>query len=154
MSDVNESWTFPVEFYFSVQFHMEGQPVTVSFTEASGLDAEFVLQETEQIGSDGVKILHPQSVKHGDIVLKRAVEPLSEKLSQWANKCLNFMENGFISPCDVVISLMNSKQEIVASWMCTRAYPKKWNLSTLDAQKSGLAIETMTLTYNLLVRKK
>lgn len=150
----NENWTFPVEFYFRVQFHLEGQPVTVSFAEVSGLDAEFVLKETEQVGSDGVKLLLPQSVKHGDITLKRAVESHSEKLSQWINKCFNFMDNGFISPCDVVISLMDSKQEIVASWMCTRAYPKKWNLGTLDALKSGLVIETMTLTYNRLERKK
>ena len=154
MPNNNGNWVSPVEFYFQVQFHLGSQPVTASFMEVSGLDVEITLQETNLMGSDGVKIKLPQAVTHGNITLKRALEPLSEKLSEWANKCLGFMMNGFISPCDMIISLMDSNQQAVASWVCTRAYPVKWNLATLDAQKSGLAIETMTIAYNLLERKK
>lgn len=121
--------------------------------EVNGLESEITLQESNLSGSDGVKVKLPQAVVHGNITLKRALEPTSEQFTSWVNKCFRFMENGFISPCDMIISLMDSQNQALASWTCTRAYPVKWNLGTLDAQKSGLAIETLVITYNILERK-
>lgn len=154
MSDKNANWAPPVDFFFQVQFHLGAQPETVSFMEVNGLESEITLQESNLSGSDGVKVKLPQAVVHGNITLKRALEPTSEQFTSWVNKCFRFMENGFISPCDMIISLMDSQNQALASWTCTRAYPVKWNLGTLDAQKSGLAIETLVITYNILERKK
>lgn len=150
----DNNWAPPVEFYFQVQFHLGSQRFTASFQEVSGLEQELKLQELSQAGDDGVKIRLPKEVVHGNITLKRALEPLTEDISNWVNKCFNYATNGFISPCNMVISLMDSGGKSVACWSCNHAFPIKWNLGTLDAQRSGLAIETMTITYNRLERKK
>lgn len=153
MGDAKPNWSPIMEFYFQVQFHFGSQHITASFQEISGLEQEIKFQELAQAGSDGVKIRLPKEVVHGNLTLKRALEPLSEEFSAWVNKCFNYATNGRITPCTMVISLMDSERKAVASWSCSHVFPTKWNLGTLDAQRSGLAIETMIMTYNRLERK-
>lgn len=150
----DQSWAPPVEFYFQVQFHLGSQRIAASFQEVSGLEQEIILQELNQVGDDGIKIKLPKEIVHGNIVLKRALEPVSEDLSAWVHKCFNYATDGHIKPCNLIIFLMDSKMNSVACWTCSHAYPTKWNLGTLNAEKSGLAIETMTINYNRLERKK
>lgn len=153
MSDVKLNWTPIVEFYFQVQFQFGSQHLTASFQEVSGLEQELKLQDLTQVGDDGVNIRLPKEVVHGNITLKRALEPLSEEFSNWVNKCFNYATDGRITPCNMIISLLDSERNSVACWACSHAFPTKWNLGTLDAQRSGLAIETLTITYNRLERK-
>lgn len=154
MTSKNNSWLPPVTFYFQVQFHWGSQHVSASFLEVSGLDQEMVIEESDLTGNDGAKIKLPKNVKQGDIILKRPVEPLDDKITKWVNDCFAFTVNGWISPCMLVIFLMNAERQSVACWTCSRAYPVKWGMGAFDAQKSELAVETLTLTYNYLERKK
>lgn len=153
MAAIKQNWVPFVDFYFQVQFHFGDQRLTASFQEVSGLEQEIMLQDLAQVGDDGVKIRLPKEVVHGNIVLKRALEPLSEEFSDWVNKCFNYATNGRIIPCNMVISLMDAERNSIACWSCSHAFPIKWSLGALDAQRSGLAIETMTITYNRLERK-
>lgn len=143
-----------MDFYFQVQFHLGSQHITASFSEVSGLDQEIVLQELNQAGDDGIKVKIPKEVTHGNITMKRALEPISEDLSAWVSRCFNYATNGRIEPCNLVISLLDSSANPLACWNCTHAYPIKWNLGTLNGTGNNLAIETMTITYNRLERKK
>ena len=154
MSHNNEQWVPPVEFYFQVQFHWGTEHISVSFMEVSGLDQQLVFQEITQSGDDGMRIKLPKEVKHGNIVLKRPLEPTPEKINEWINQCFSYMLDGWIEPCMLAISLINADNDVIAYWTCTRAFPIKWSLGDLNAQKSGLAFETLTLTYNRLERKK
>ena len=154
MAKSNDSWLPPVEFYFQVQFHWGSQHIGASFMEVSGLDQEMIIEDLSQAGDDGTKIKIPKEIKHGNIVLKRSLEPLDEKITAWVKSCFTYTMEGWISPCNLVIFLMNTKRQAVACWACSRAFPTKWNLGVLDAQKSGLAVETLTLTYNRMERKK
>lgn len=143
-----------MEFYFQVEFHLGSQRISASFQEVSGLEQEIVLEQVNPAGDEGLKIKLPKEISHGSIILKRALEPISEELSAWVKKCFDYANGGKITPCNLVVFLMDSKSKSVACWTCSNAYPIKWNLSALDAQKSGLAIETMTITYNRLERKE
>lgn len=154
MSKKDNSWIPPVEFYFQVEFHLGNQRIAASFQEISGLEQEMTLVDSKMVGNDGVKFKAPKEITHANITMKRALEPLSEDLSSWINRCFNYITDGYITPCNLVISLMDSESNSIACWACSHAYPIKWNLGILDAQKSGLAIETMTITYNRLERKK
>ncbi|WP_294141973.1 phage tail protein [uncultured Sanguibacteroides sp.] len=149
----NDSWIPPMAFYFQVQFHWGSQHIGASFMEVSGLDQEMVIEDLSQAGDDRM-IKLPKEIKHGNIVLKRSLEPLDEKITSWVKSCFSYSMNGRISPCNLVISLMDAGQQEVACWACSRAYPVKWDLGILDAQKSGLVVESLTLTYNRLERKK
>lgn len=144
----------PVEFYFQVQFHWGTRHAAASFMEVSGLNQEMVMQEVSQSGDDGQKIRLPMEVKHGDIMLKRPLEPLSDAITDWVKRCFSFAVDGRITPCTLVVFLMDARRHAVACWSCDRAYPVKWSLGTLDAKESGRAVETLTLTYKRLERKK
>lgn len=149
----HEDWSYPLGFIFHAEFQWGSDHAAASFMEISGLDQEMVFQETQQQGDDGAWLKLPRQVKHGNLVLKRPLEPLSEKITEWVKSCLAFSRNGWINPSLLVITLCNERGEVAASWECSRAFPIKWGLSALDSQKSGLAIETLTLNYNILERK-
>lgn len=154
MPQKDESWTPPVEFYFQVQFHFGNERISASFMEVSGLEQEIITKESDLFANDGTKIKLLKEISHGNITLKRSLEPISEKITTWVKQCFSYTENGRISPCMLVIFLMDSQRHAIACWACNHTYPIKWSLSALDAQKSGLAIETLTLTYNRIERKK
>lgn len=138
-TDIN--WTPIVAFYFSVSFQ-GGVQCTVSFSEVSGLELTREIDENRC----------PKNITHPNLVLKRAMQPLPEELSTWITKCTRF--NEWINTCNVIVSLMDEDDKIVASWECSNAYPKKWGLTPLLADKSGLVMETLELTYDILERKK
>jgi len=154
MTQGQKNWIPPVEFYFQVEFHFGTRHISASFMEVGGLEQEIITQEINQKGNDGLNIKLPKEIKCGNIILKRPLNPLSEEITAWVKRCFSFQTDGRIVPCSLIISLMDSQQQFVACWACSHAYPIKWSLGTLDAQKSGLAIETLTITYNLLERKE
>lgn len=154
MTQKNADWVPPVEFYFQVQFHRGTERFNASFMEVGGLEQELILQESDLGGNDGAKVKLPKGINHGNITLKRPLTPISEDITAWIKKCFSYSTGGMIIPCTLIIFLMDSSRQSVACWTCTQAYPIKWSLGALNAQKSGLAIETLTLTYNLIERKK
>lgn len=154
MAQKNAEWVPPVEFYFQVQFHQGTKRFDASFMEVGGLEQEIMLQESGSTGDNGTKMKLPKEISHANITLKRPLTPISEDITAWIKKCFSYSTEGMITPCTLIIFLMDSERHSVACWTCTHAYPVKWSLGVLDAQKSGLAIETLTLTYNLMERKK
>ncbi len=154
MSLVNGNWSLPVAFYFQVQFHWEGQGVSGSFMEVSGLGQEIVMDKFPQSGNDGIKLQLPQEVKPGNIILKRPITPLDEKIVEWVNECFRFAIDGWISPCVLTVCLMDERQESLARWTCSHVIPVKWDLGTLNSMENKLVIETLTMNYNLLERTK
>ena len=144
----------PVAFHFSVAFQGTSPPVAdMAFQEVSGLDREI---ETESVVEGGEnRFVHqlPKPAKHGNLKLKRAMTTAASGLVQW---CKTVIEGDFaepIKPKDIIVSLLDEDGKPVAVWSITNAYPVKWNLGAFDAMKNELAIETIELAYNTLVRK-
>ena len=153
MASDSNTWKPPVLFHFRVDFQWKvGDKASASFAEVDGLSQELVLDD-HTVKSD-LTPGHPKGVKPADIVLKRAIEPLNEKITAWLKDCFNFRDTGWIDTCTVIISLLNEKNEIVARWVGVRSIPVKWQIASLNASKSEIATETITLRHTQLIRNK
>lgn len=141
-------WNPPVQFHFMVIF--EGIPGSVSFAEVDGLDQELTLDDQMLQGSNVIGL--PNKVKFGDIVLKRALEPLSDMMNLWVQSSFTFMITGKVFPKSMTILLLDEKSVPVAGWLCYRALPIKWKLGTLKASESGILLESMTLRHSFMMR--
>ena len=142
MSANTNNWAPPVQFHFSVVFKLPSGDTAASFRSVSGIDQTLALQQQAQQGNNDLWL--PTGVSHSDIVLSRALEPLY--VSTWVNDCMSFKETDKkIEPCTLIISLLDEQKNPVASWECQRAVPHKCKLDDLNAESSGLAIESITI---------
>lgn len=127
-----------------------------SFAEVSGIGWNFITEE--KTGNENQKQKMLQGISYGNITLKRPVASLDDPFSKWVNSCLTLMllsgSKGWIrkKACDVIIKLLDANGKPLVGWACYYAYPMKYDVSSLNAEKSGLAMETVILTYNRLER--
>ena len=75
MSANTNNWALPVLFHFSVVFKLPSGDVIASFRTVSGIEQVLELQQQAQQGDSDLWL--PTGVSHSDIVLARALEPLS-----------------------------------------------------------------------------
>lgn len=149
MASDSNTWKPPVLFHFRVDFQWEGgDKASASFAEVDGLSQELVLAK----GEDNIEL--PEDVKYTDIILKRALEPINEDISLWINNAFRFKEGIKITPCTLLISLLDEQDNIVAQWTCEWTFPIKWSINPLNASESKVAIETITLRYRSLRRSE
>lgn len=154
MAGTTTPWTPPVAFYFRVVIQGSPKIPDTDFLEVSGLKVEMVVEDLREGGENGFVHHLPKEVKHGNLILKRALEPLDNALETWVKETL---EGGFmkkIKPRNLVIYLMDEKGKALRCWWCSNAYPVKWEVGSFNAQKNELAVETLELCYSLLERKK
>lgn len=150
MASGDNTWNPPVLFHFSVEFQWSEtkDKASASFAEVDGLSQELVFEK-----KNGNMEL-PSEVKMTDITLKRAIEPVNEKITVWVKNTFRFLYGAKIKPCTLLISLLDEKNKIVARWVCDRAFPVKWTVGPLNASESKIAVETITLRYKSLRRSK
>lgn len=141
-----EIWKPPVLFRFSVVFLWSYDWASASFAEVDGLSQELELSESKP------RMNLASEVKMSDIVLKRALEPLGEKITLWIENTFQFLYGVKIKPCILMISLLDEHGLTAASWMCDRAFPIKWSADPLKASESRLASESITLRCDSIRR--
>lgn len=117
------------------------------FSEISGLSAELET-ETFNAGGENDLVYHlPKQIKTTPLVLKRGLFNLGSEIVDWVKDTIN---KGFpekIQTEDIVIQLMNEKNEPIITWTIHGAYPTKWELNGFNAMENKLAIETITFNY-------
>jgi phage tail-like protein len=64
---------------------------------------------------------------------------------QW---CREAIEDLNFAPTNVIVTLLNDMHLPVAAWYVVNAFPVKWSISGLDAEKSAVVIETLEFEYN------
>ncbi|WP_075318670.1 phage tail protein [Bacteroides togonis] len=149
MASDSNTWKPPVLFHFRVDFQWKGgDKASASFAEVDGLSQELVLAK----GEDNIEL--PEDVKYTNIILKRALEPVNEDISLWINNAFRFKEGIKITPCTLLISLLDEQDNIVAKWTCEWTFPIKWSINPLNASESKVAVETITLRYKSLRRSE
>lgn len=145
----------PVGFFFSVDIlnagGASGPPSDSGFQEVSGIA---VTMETESITEGGEnRFAHtlPSRTKYEDLVLKRGVLVRSSPLAIWCRETLSNGLNKRIVTKTIKVSLLDANvdnQKPIMTWVFENAYPIKWEVSSLDAQKSEIVIETLTFSYS------
>lgn len=153
----DEKWTPPVAFYFQVKFgDVKGKPAIpdTSFQEVSGLSMELEYELLEEKGENYFVHKLPKAVKHPNLTLKRAMEPLSDPLSAWVNDTIDGGFNKKIVPRRIDIHLLGPESKPLASWNFSNAFPVKWEVGAFNAERNELVIETLELCYHEIHRKK
>lgn len=153
-----DEWAPPVAFYFRVTFaNIKGQPSIpdTSFQEVSGLSMEMEYETLEEKGENYFVHKLPKAVKHPNLVLKRALEPLSDPLSAWVHDTIDGGFNKKIVPRMITIDLLGAEGTAgkpLASWSFSNAFPIKWEATSFHAEKNELVIETLELCYHEIHR--
>lgn len=144
----NDSWKPPVLFRFSVEFQWGKDKASASFAEVDGLGQELVFGKGEGGTALAVEIKVP------DLVLKRALEPLDEKITVWIKNTFGFRSGTKIKPCNLYVSLLDGQNRAMARWECEWAFPTQWMVGPLNASESRIAVESIRLKYKSLKRSR
>ena len=135
-------------FHFLVTF--DGLPggiaiIDSQFSDVSGLSAELITEELMEGGENRFVHKLPVRVKFPNLVLKRALFPLSTPLIIWAQDAINNLD---INTCNVLVTLLNDVHMPVKIWNFTNAYPVKLQISDFKASDNTVVIETIELAYD------
>ncbi|MBO4530559.1 MAG: phage tail protein [Paludibacteraceae bacterium] len=138
-------WSFPVAFYFDVQ--MLG--ISLRFYEVSGLNQQIELVHLSEGGGVGYDV--PKEVKHGNLILKRAINPIvRDVFDEWVS--MTFASVKKVSPMDLTISLLDSDGNKQCIWYISEAYPVKWDVGNFSAKSGELVMETTELAFHEITR--
>lgn len=142
----------PASFYFSVGITGIGTEPDSSFQEVGGLSAERDAIEVKEGGENRFSYRLPDRAKYGNLILKRGVVLANSGLATW---CKGIIESDFDTPIttnDIVVSLLNANGEPLMTWNCIGAWPAKWSVSDLSAERNELAIESLEMAYTYFVK--
>ena len=139
-----EDWIHPVSSYFRVV--IDG--LATAFNEVSGIDTTVESERVVSGGDDSHCYYVPTKKTYGDLVLKRGMLKVIDPFFLWCKECINApLKTGRIQPKLIVVMLLDESDCPVASWTFSEAYPIKWKIQPLNAEKSEVAIESVTLKY-------
>lgn len=127
------------KYYFAV--FIDGEQLG-RFTEVSGIDAAEPIEYREGVSTrDVVPIKMPRMVKHGTVTLKYGKAKSSNLIEWW-----QMAATGDIKRKNVVVSLFDETEKVLASWMLTQAWPVKCSAVNLNVD-SNYAIESIELAH-------
>jgi phage tail-like protein len=148
----------PVGFHFAVAFQLVPSPLEAitnfiqgdkdlskefRFQEVSGLEIELEMESIVEGGQNRFTWQLPKRTRYSDLTLKRGMVVGSD-IVKW---CRDALEHFNFSPANLQISLLNEKHEPVQSWFVMNAIPKKWSVSSFNAQENSIVIESLILSY-------
>lgn len=139
MADYYPPWGF----YYKVEFGISTDKNDVRFQAVSGLSVEYEMEEYKEGGENRFTHKLPLRTKYADMLLKRGMLTDSGVI-RWFLKAFRDRE---FAPADINVILMSEKSEPLRTWKVTRAIPKKWLISDLNANDNALVIETLELSY-------
>lgn len=134
----------PVGFHFSVEFQLSGvRQNDIRFQEVSGISADIEMESVRSGGENRFTYKLPKRTSYPELVLKRGLL-IDTGILNW---CRDAIEHFDIQPTTVIVKLLNENHEPLQTYNFVNAYPKKWSLSSFNAQENSLVIETLELVY-------
>jgi phage tail-like protein len=130
-------------FRFTANFRISDKEIPVHFSEISGLSVSIETESVKEGGQNEYVQKLPAYPQYSNLVLKKAMD-VDMVLYTWIAGAISTFD---FSPAVVTISMLNDVNDPVLSWMVMGAYPVKWEISSLQADQSNLAIETLELAY-------
>jgi phage tail-like protein len=118
-----------------------------SFSEVSGLE---VNTEFEEIKEGGVNhFIHklPKISKYPNLVLKRGITSSDVMYKWYQNVVMGIIERKLLT-----VILVNAQKTELKKWMYESAFPVKWTGPDLKADSNTLAIESVEIVHQGLVR--
>ena len=117
------------------------------FKSVSGLKYETESIPVREGGANDTTFMLVGATKWSPIVLKNGFTGSSDLL-RWREEWVQ----GQMTRQDGVIIQLDTALQPKAKWQFTRGWPSKWEISEFDASKSELAIETLEITHEGLMK--
>ncbi len=146
----------PLGLYFSVEFDGKKDELDSKFSEVGGMSAQLETQQVPEGGENRYQLKLPKNTSYSDLVLKRGVMPKTSSIAKWCNDVIN--NNYYQQPIKlqhIILKLKNEDGQPLIIWKFWNAYPKKLELSSLNAQATGnsaIVIETISFAYTYFER--
>jgi phage tail-like protein len=141
----------PLGFHFKVDFGLVTGDTSpdIRFQSVSGINASVPNSESYQEGGEN-RFTHrlPVRASYDNLVLKRGML-VGSVLIAWFKAAA---ENFTFAPIDVTVTLLNGDHQPLQAWKFHNAWPTKWNVDGFDAEKNGIVIETIELSYQYFER--
>lgn len=115
------------------------------FSECSGLESGLEIQEYKEGGVNDRVHRFVSRFMFPNLVLKHGIST-DDTLRSWHNDLLN----GFTRRRDGLVILLNEARQPVLAWKFERGLPVKWSGPALNANQSGVGIETLEIAYEKL----
>lgn len=136
----------PVGIHFRVEFDLPNASPSendMRFREVSGLSME--LQEETYIEGGENRFTHklPVRASYPDLTLKRGLLTDSA-VRDWCKSAIQKMD---IQPATVWVTVLNDAHEPLQTYTFINAWPKKWQISDLNAESSDILVESLDLAY-------
>lgn len=142
----------PVGFYFTVTIAGFDGAGDSSFSEVSGLDAERPVLDIKEGGENRFTHRVPERAKYANLMLKRGVLLSGSGLSLWCKDALESDLAMSIVPKDLNVMLLDQDGTVLLTWSFSNAWPVKWSVSALSAEKNEIAVETLELAYSYFTK--
>ncbi|MFI6985603.1 phage tail protein [Embleya sp. NPDC050154] len=133
-----------VNFNFKVE--LDGI-IRVGFHEVSGLDATVDVVEHREGGWNITPYKFPGQAKYANIVLKWGMT-IDTELYEWHQQIVE----GDILRRNGAVLLLDRRGVVTSRWNFVRAWPTKYTAPALTAEADDIAIETLELVHEGLVR--
>lgn len=114
-----------------------------SFNSCEGLGCEFVIEQREEGGNNGMVWQLPTRIKYPNVKLSRPVTRDSQKITNW----ISGMAAG-IKRRTAVIEAKNLEGKTIASWSLSEVIPVRWTGPQLSAEQNKVATETLELAHH------
>ena len=145
MAEAEYPYIPPVSFHFRVVFlDIDTVDNDMLFQSVSGLSASIETDSVKEGGENRFTHTIPVRSQYDDLILKRGVLTDSGVI-RW---CRDALEGFTFQPTTVLVQLLNDEHQPLVTWNVIHAWPKKWSVTDLDAEKSELLIETLELSYD------
>lgn len=112
------------------------------FSECTGLEMTLDTDEYPEGGNNGTVLKFPKRMKYGEITLKKGQTRRTD-LMDW---CYGFSQ-GIAQRKDGVITLQDSSHKPYLVWGFRRGMPTKYTAPMLDAARSAVAVESITIMH-------
>lgn len=134
--------------FASFNFKLEIEGITVAgFSEVTGLNSESNVIDYRE-GDEGITPRKlPGLNKFGNLTLKRGIS-VDKQLYDWRKTVVE----GDMARKNVSVVLRNEKRDEVVRWNLINAWPSKYMAPDLKANANEIAIESVEITHEGLVR--
>jgi phage tail-like protein len=141
---------YPMPVY---QFRVQVAGISMSFAEVSGLTVDYEVTTYKESAAKGlgpVIMRMPGQIKEVHVTLKRGiVQGSATALYDW----INTTQYNLVEKKDITISLLDEAGQPRITWMVINAFPNKLDMPTFDAKSNDVAIETLALTADRVLKQ-
>ena len=133
-----------VGFRYKVYFSLNHEkPLQMTFRDIKGLSLRVNTLRFSEGGQNEYSSQLPLKPDYSNLILNKPLTS-NKKLFNWIKNSLESFE---FSRAQINITLLNERGMSIYSWKVEDAYPVRWEVNGLHAEKSELAIETIELAY-------